>query len=244
MKEKFSVRVLAEIAIFAAIGFALDALQGGIFKGVWPNGGSIGFAMIPVFIIAYRRGLVPGLLCGLVLSLVQMLGGIYVLPAASFDNKFMQAMGPFIQVMLDYVLAYFVVGFAGAFAGLYKKSQSMGAKILWISVGVVVGGLLKYACHVASGYFWLDDSITFWGVNGGTMIYSFIYNLYAVFNIFLCLPVMILIARFYPRILDANYTDLDRIARKKEDEDEANKEIVNTSVLVNSDVEVVENEQN
>ena len=130
MKEKFSTRVLAEIAIFAAIGFALDALQSGIFRGVWVNGGSVGIAMIPVFIIAYRRGLVPGLLCGLILSLVQMLGGIYIMNAATFDNKFIQVMGPFIQVMLDYVLAYFLVGFAGAFAGLYKNAESMKMKIL------------------------------------------------------------------------------------------------------------------
>ena len=206
MKGKFSTRVLAEIAIFAAIGFALDALQSGIFRGVWVNGGSLGIAMIPVFIIAYRRGLIPGLLCGLVLSLVQMLGGIYIMNASSFDNKFIQVMGPFIQVMLDYVLAYFVVGFAGAFAGLYKKAESMKFKILWISLGVIVGGLLKYACHVAAGYFWLyPGGDPFWGAATDTMAYSFVYNLYAVFNIFICLPIMILIARFYPKFLDPDY---------------------------------------
>ncbi len=237
MKEKFSVRVLAEIAIFAAIGFALDALQSGIFKGVWVNGGSVGIAMIPVFIIAYRRGLIPGLLCGLVLSLVQMLGGIYVLPAATFDNKFMQAMGPFIQVMLDYVLAYFVVGFAGAFAGLYKKAESNKMKYVWISCGVVLGGLLKYACHVASGYFWLDDSINFWGVNGGTMIYSFVYNLYAVFNVIICLPLMILIAKFYPKFLNANYSEMDN---KDLDKDEP----IESNLDENNNEEVQANEQN
>ena len=240
MKEKFSVRVLAEIAIFAAIGFALDALQSGIFKGVWVNGGSVGIAMIPVFIIAYRRGLIPGLLCGLVLSLVQMLGGIYVLPAATFDNKFMQAMGPFIQVMLDYVLAYFVVGFAGAFAGLYKKAESNKMKYVWISCGVVLGGLLKYACHVASGYFWLDDSINFWGVNGGTMIYSFVYNLYAVFNVIICLPLMILIAKFYPKFLNANYSEMDNKDLDKDEPIESNLDEKNE----NNNVEVQANEQN
>ncbi len=224
MKEKFSTRVLAEIAIFAAIGFALDALQSGIFRGVWVNGGSVGIAMIPVFIIAYRRGLVPGLLCGLILSLVQMLGGIYIMNAATFDNKFIQVMGPFIQVMLDYVLAYFLVGFAGAFSGLYKNAESMKMKILWISVGVIVGGLLKYACHVAAGYFWLyPGGDAFWGAATDTMAYSFVYNLYAVFNIFICLPIMILIARFYPKFLNPDYAEkkdeeLEEVEDKVEEE--------------------------
>ena len=31
-KNKLSVRVAAEIAIFAALAFAFDAIQGGIFK--------------------------------------------------------------------------------------------------------------------------------------------------------------------------------------------------------------------
>lgn len=30
-KKKFTTKVLAEVAIFAALAFALDALQGGIF---------------------------------------------------------------------------------------------------------------------------------------------------------------------------------------------------------------------
>ena len=221
MREKFSTRILAEIAIFAAIGFALDALQSGIFKGVWVNGGSVGFAMLPVFIMAYRRGLIPGLLCGLVISLVQMLEGIYIINATSFDNQFLKVMGPFIQVMLDYALSYFVVGFAGCFAGLYKKSQSMTLKLVWISVGVILGGLLKYACHVASGYFWLDENIYFWGVNGGTMAYSFIYNIYAIFNIIICLPVMIIIAKFYPKFLnpDSEYNNNVVINTEAEDND-------------------------
>jgi hypothetical protein len=51
---KFSIRVLAEIAIFAAIAYVLDLFQGIWFQGVWPNGGSIGIAMVPIFVIAYR----------------------------------------------------------------------------------------------------------------------------------------------------------------------------------------------
>ena len=192
--KKLNVRVLAEIAIFAAIGFVLDVLQGGIWKGAFPNGGSIGFAMIPVFVICYRRGLVPGILCGLILSLVQMLGGVYAINSGSLSG-WKGTAGPFVQIMLDYVLAYTVVGFAGAFAGLYRNSENKKKKVLWIIVGCVLGSLLKYACHVASGcFFWPGEM---WGVSG--YAYSFLYNgLYCIPNMIICTAVMVLMAIYYP----------------------------------------------
>lgn len=200
-KEKFSTKVLAEIAIFAALAFALDALQGGIWKGVFINGGSIGFAMVPVFVISYRRGLLPGVLCGFILSVVQMLGGIYIIQGKTLEGAFLQAAGPFIQVMLDYVLAYTVVGFTGAFAGLYAKGKTKGQRILWIVVGCVVGGLLKYICHILAGiWFWPGEM---WGVGG--VGYSFLYNgLYCIPNIIICTAIMIILDVAYPQFLNPN----------------------------------------
>ncbi len=205
MSKKISVRVLAEIAIFAALGFALDALQSGIFKGVFVNGGSIGFAMVPVFIIAYRRGLIPGLVCGLVLSLVQMLGGVYVISGATYGGA-MKFLAPFFQILLDYVLAYTVVGIAGAFAGKYKNSENFNKKALWIVIGTVAGGLAKYITHVLSGgFFWLDPEIEFMGVNGGSWLYTFVYNgAYCIPNIVICTGIMLLIAKVYPVFLNVN----------------------------------------
>ena len=198
-KQKFSTKVLAEVAIFAALAFALDALQGGIFKGIFVNGGSIGFAMVPIFVISYRRGLLPGILCGLILSLVQMLGGVYIIQGKTLDGAFMQAMGPFIQVMLDYVLAYTVVGFTGVFAKIYQQSSSFKSKILWISVGCIVGGLLKYTSHTLAGlWFWPGEM---WGIGGAA--YSFLYNgLYCIPNIIICTIIMIIIAKAYPQFLN------------------------------------------
>ncbi len=196
--KKFNVQVLAEIAIFAAIGFVLDILQGGIWKSAFANGGSIGLAMVPVFIICYRRGLVPGLLCGLILSLVQMLGGIYVINSGSMEG-WKSTAGPFIQVMLDYVLAYTVCGFAGCFASLYHKAKTNKAKYLFVILGCVLGSLLKYACHVASGcFFWPGEM---WGVSGN--MYSFLYNgLYCIPNMIICTTIMVLIAKFYPKFIN------------------------------------------
>ena len=199
--KNFSVKVLCEIAIFAAIGFVLDVLQSGIWKGAFINGGSIGFAMLPVFIISYRRGLVPGILCGLLLSLVQMLGGIYVINATT---GWRGTIGPFIQIMLDYVLAYTVVGFAGAFSGMYKKGNSK-VKVIAIIIGCLLGGLLKYAGHVISGgLFWLGDgSYKFMGVANSSWLYSFVYNgAFCIPNIIICTGLMILIAKVYPQLLN------------------------------------------
>ena len=188
MEKKFSTKVLAEIAIFAAIAFALDALQAGIWRGVWVSGGSVGIAMVPIFIIAYRRGLIPGLLCGFIVSLVQMLGGVYAINGSTFESPFMQAMGPFFQIMLDYVLAYTVVGLAGAFAGLFKKDKSFKNQTIWLIVGTVLAGLLKYMCHVLSGgWFWLNMGGSFAGIDDTSWLYSFVYNgTFMIPNIIIC----------------------------------------------------------
>ena len=58
MKNK--IAVLAEIAIFAAIGYVLDVLAGA-YSNFFPNGGSIGIALLCVVIVTYRRGMIPGL---------------------------------------------------------------------------------------------------------------------------------------------------------------------------------------
>lgn len=196
MKQKFTTRVLAEVAIFAALAFALDALQGGIWKGVFPNGGSIGLAMVPIFIICYRRGLLAGLACGFLLSIVQMIPGIYIINAGGLDNPFLKVAGPFIQVMLDYVLAYTVVGLAGVFSKKYLSNPSKGMAPLL--VGVTLGGLLKYACHVVAGLLFWPGEI--FGISGAG--YSFVYNgLYQIPNIVISIILMVLLTKFYPSIL-------------------------------------------
>lgn len=222
MKEN-KLKTLVEIAIFAALGIALDLLAAGMFRFAWPNGGSIGFAMVPIFIIAYRRGLLAGILCGLIVSVVQMLGGVYSINASSFDNQFMKTAGQFIQISLDYVLAYTVVGFAGIFSRMYKNGETKGIKALAIILGCVLGGLLKYACHVlAGGLFWLGNgSESFAGVANNTWLYSFVYNgSYCIPNIIICTAVMVLIGLFYSQFLKP-------VKKEKEDDIKESEVITN-----------------
>ena len=200
MKQKiFTTKVLAEIAIFAALGLVLDALSSGIFRSVWVNGGSICIAMVCVFIISYRRGLLPGLLCGFILSIVQMFSGIYVINGATYTGA-MRVLAPFFQVLLDYVLGYTLCGLAGVFASRYKNTDSKKEKIIYIIIGTVIAGLLKYLCHVlAGGFFWLGDgSGNFWGVNNASWLYSIVYNgSYCIPNVILCTSIMALLSLKY-----------------------------------------------
>lgn len=211
-KKQMSIRVLAEVAIFAAIAFVLDLLQGGLSSVMTPflvNGGSIGIAMVPILIISYRRGLGPGLLCGLIVSLIQMLQGIYVIPGNNFENQFMQVMGPVFQVLFDYILAYTVVGFAGIFSRMYKKSTTLKQKIVFIVLGSVLGGFLKYLCHMISGWiFWPGEM---WGISG--WLYSLVYNgTYCLPNIVLSTALMVIFARFYQKFFEVeqDYKDLNK----------------------------------
>lgn len=224
-KQKFNTRVLAEVAIFAALAFALDALQSGVWRGVFASGGSIGLAMLPIYLISYRRGLFPGILCGLIVSLVQMLGGIYVINATDYENVFLRVMGPFLQIMLDYILAYTVVGLAGSFAGAYHSSKKRSKKILWMMAGCLLGGLCKYACHVvAGGVFWLNQGSSFLNVPDTSWVYSFLYNgAYCIPNIIICTGLMILLVRFYPQFIDGERT-IQNQEEMEDDIDETTKE--------------------
>jgi thiamine transporter len=93
-----NARVLAEIAIFTALATALSS----IIIYVMPQGGSITLAsMVPIIWLALRRGPKVGIVTGIIYGMIQFM----LLP---------YAIEP-IQVLLDYPLAFGVLGVAGFF---------------------------------------------------------------------------------------------------------------------------------
>ena len=160
-----TVRTLCEIGIMAALGFVFDELQGILFKGIFINGGSIGFAMVVVLVLAYRRGLVPALLTGLLMGLFDIATSAYILHPA--------------QMLLDYILPYLLVGFAGLLRPLYIKSETKTGKILLLIAGAFIGGLLKFLSHYLAGViFWADPANFAWDLNSmNPYLYCFIYNI-------------------------------------------------------------------
>lgn len=170
------VRAMAEIAIFSALGYVLDLFAGLYSASIFPNGGSIGIAMVCVFLIAYRWGLWQGVLTGLIMGLLDIADGFYVISGANWWNAFA-------QVALDYWIAYPLAGFAGVFAHSVKRAAGTKRKmLLFASLGCLLGGALKYLSHVASGaIFWGADSSSFaWQFKESAInpwAYSAIYNI-------------------------------------------------------------------
>lgn len=195
MKQKlFSTRSIAEIGILVAIAYVLDAFQGGLWRGLFPNGGSIGFAMLPILILSYRRGFKAGLVGGFILSFIQMLSGVYAI-ASTWYNVFF-------QIILDYILAYPCVALAGLFFKKFKKETENKKKVNLLVAGTVLGGFMKFICHFLAG-------VLFWSANcpenylGGPVVFSIVYNgEYMLPNIIINCIVLVLLFIKAPKLFD------------------------------------------
>ncbi len=191
MKNKSNtVRTITEVGMFAALGFVFDELQGILSKGIFVNGGSIGFAMIAVLIVAYRRGFIPAFLTGLLMGLLDIATSAYILNP--------------MQLVLDYILPYAVVGLAGLFKPFFDRAQSKNGKILWILIGAVVGGVAKFFSHYFAGiFFWADPANFAWDLNSmNPYLYCFVYNIAFIGpSIFITAALLMIVYAAAPRVL-------------------------------------------
>lgn len=114
-----------------------------------PYGGSITLcSMLPVMLFAYRCGAKWGLGAGFVYSVLQLLFGLSDLRGISAG----MVVG---SVLLDYLLAFTVLGLAGMFRGKIKHNAAA------MTLGALVCGLLRYLCSFLSGWLlWASFSET------------------------------------------------------------------------------------
>lgn len=177
--------MLVEIAIFAAIGLVLDKLS----FSLWAQGGSISFVMLPILIISVRWGLIAGLTTGLLIGILQMFTGAYILHWA--------------QAFLDYVIAFTVVGLAGVFRKqIVDAAKSLNKKkiSLYITLGIVFGGLLRYAAHSLAGAVFFAE----YAGDQNVWIYTISYNgTYMIPAIILTAIVGVFLFTSAPRLLKA-----------------------------------------
>ena len=171
--------IMSEIAIMAALAFILDFFS---FK-IWAQGGSISIAMLPVFLIAFRRGLKAGLVTGLIFGLLNMMYNPYIVH--------------WLQGLLDYPIAFLVLGFAGLFA--FNSNTSKKKKIVYLVAGVFIGSLLRYLAHFTAGVVWFGE---FAPEGTPVVVYSAVYNLTYMGPAFvLCALVLVLLANANKRMI-------------------------------------------
>ncbi|MBL6009166.1 MULTISPECIES: energy-coupled thiamine transporter ThiT [Bacillus] len=178
---------LIEIAIMTAAAVILDIVSGMFLR--MPQGGSVSIMMIPIFLISFRWGVKAGLTTGLLTGLVQI----------AIGNLFLQHP---VQLLLDYIAAFAVVGISGFFASAVRKSalsRAKGKLIVSIICAVFIGSFLRYAAHVISGAVFFGS---FAPKGTPVWIYSLTYNAtYMVPSFIICAIVLCLLFMTAPRLL-------------------------------------------
>jgi len=157
MKKQNTTLILVECALMIAMSTVLS-----MFK-IWemPAGGAVTCAsMVPMVILSFRHGPKWGLTAAFAESLLQMIIQFYAPPAKTFFAFTL-------VILLDYVLAFTVIGAASIFGRPFKN------RIVSVGVGAFCVTFLRFVCSYLSG-------ILNWASNtpAGTpvWIYSLTYN--------------------------------------------------------------------
>lgn len=145
MKKQSTVR-LVESALLIAIAAVIELISKALGLEL-PFGGTITLAsMFPIVLIAYKYGTKWGLLSGFTYSLVQMLLGAKTVSAMFLPGDDQMVLWQAICIcLLDYVLAYTLLGLGGIFKGKFKKPAAE------LALGAFVALLLRYLVHIVSG---------------------------------------------------------------------------------------------
>ena len=156
---RIETRVLVEIALTIALAAVLNALK------IWrmPNGGTISLNMLPLFVLAIRRGVGPAVIAGALYGVVDLMFDAYVVNWAQF--------------VLDYPLAYAMIGLAGGAHPAWRRAVAAGDTVRAMATvalpWMIVGTFGRFAAHWYSG-------IVFFGsfAPAGTpvAVYSAVYN--------------------------------------------------------------------
>jgi thiamine transporter len=162
-------RKLTEIAILVAMAIVLEVIFTGLgaFFPILqlPYGGRISLSMLPLFIITYRQGMVPGIIGGVIYGILNLL----------LDGQLWH----WASLPLDYIIAFGVLGVG------YVGVVLLGKNFKGFSLMVVIGILLRFLSHWLSGWILFSDYMPEEFTNA--KVYSLIYNGYYL------LPSMLLI---------------------------------------------------
>lgn len=178
---------LVESGILIALAAVLSMLK------LWqmPLGGEITFcSMLPILVAGYKYGPRWGMLTGFTFSFVRLLLDSGLL--SGFAGMHWQSIIG--SVVLDYIIAFSVLGLAGVYGrGFVKFLLGMATAVaLRFTAHVISGVVIFYAYAFDAGSF--PKSLLF--LKGHVFLYSVVYNaLYLVPELAICLIVGALLYR-------------------------------------------------
>ena len=159
---KNNTKMLVEGAAMVALATVLSFIR--VYKLPW--GGSVTLlSMLPIVIYSIRWGIVPGFGVSFAYSLVQFVQGI-------MDGLFGWGLTPgmlIASIMLDYILAFTVLGIAGIF-----RKKGFGGAMAGITLAVV----LRFMIHFLSGVVIWHSFGELWEgfATENEWLYSLLYN--------------------------------------------------------------------
>ncbi len=152
------IQMMVEIALAVALAAVLNTLK------LWtmPMGGTVALNMVPIFVLALRRGLGPGLLAGALYGCVDLL----VDPHIYYP----------LQVLLDYPVAYGLVGLTGLGSGAWHAATARRGHATAAMVAlpyIALGTSFRFAAHWLSGVVFFAE----YAPEGQpAWLYSLLYN--------------------------------------------------------------------
>ena len=186
---KTNTKRLTESAMLLALAIILELVAKMIIPEM-PFGGQVTLAaMLPVVLISYRHGVKWGFVAAFTYSLLQMALGAKTVSAAFLPGYFgdgAMILNAILMCLLDYVLAYTLLGLGGLTRNMQKKGAGLAC-------GVLIALSARYLCHILSGYilfgsyaewFFTQEGFPAWGAQLVqsldptvlSVVYSVVYN--------------------------------------------------------------------
>ena len=195
MKRTEQTKRLTTSAVMLALAMVLAMVCALIpFLNLPFGGGFTVASMLPVVIISYMYGMKWGFFSAAIYSVIQIVMDLYLGKGSTIMALFMpnsedfMGFGAAIAILIiDYLVAYTLLGFGGAFRKVIKN------KALALTLGVVLALSLRYLAHIVSGYIfygawaeWFFSQENFYAIGGWILehfsgnalavIYSIFYN--------------------------------------------------------------------
>lgn len=169
---KRTTREITEIAVCIALAEICSFVK--VYQ--MPQGGSVALTMIPLLILAFRRGPAAGMICG----------ALYGLVSLAFDGVVYHPL----SILLDYILAFGLIGIAGFFP----------KNLPGVVCGTVAGVSARFVSSVISG---ATVFASYAPEGQNAWIYSLGYQAtYMLPELVICLVVLVVLRKKACRLFD------------------------------------------